>query len=1126
MLDSLATVQLPSDDLKKFTSITQVQTKGLKRHFRELEGVTKKRKTSVGGDDTGNQDNKKLCDLSEQIDDDDDSDEDKPERDYSKIGVGDSSDDDSTSEGEDEEEEKALEIEPCAVEKEFIAEKIVKSIPDKQPEKVIESPVEEPVTITTTPPAAEPSKPATYVHVKRRPEIQEARLKLPILSEEQVIMEAINENPIIIIAGETGSGKTTQVPQFLYEAGYAKDQLIAVTEPRRVAAISMAKRVGSEMSLGLDEVSYLIRFEGSTTDQTKIKFMTDGVLLKEIENDFLLSKYSVVILDEAHERSVYTDILLGLLSRIVPLRNKKGMPMKLIIMSATLRVSDFTENRKLFKIPPPVLKVDARQFPVTVHFNKYTDSDYVQEAYRKTVKIHTKLPEGGILIFLTGQQEVLQLVKRLRKSFPMQKKLGGKEEKKKGEPTDETNEEECNRNVSDEDDEFDERPYKQKNKMTRSKLQPTIILPKVNLDSYKLPGDDTEADRFENDDSENEAGHASDDDEDLDEDEQQLAIESTSQPLWVLPLYSLLSSEHQARVFEPPPEGTRLCVVATNVAETSLTIPNIKYVIDSGRQKTRIYDKVTGVSAYVVTYTSKASAQQRAGRAGRTGPGHCYNLYSSAVYNDEFCEFSVPEIQKKPVDDLMLQMKCMGIDRVVNFPFPSPPDSVQLRVAEKKLQLLGALEDTKSEEEVAKVTKLGKAISVFPVAPRFGKMLALSHQHDLLPYTVCLVAALSVQEVFQENANESNPDDEGESKAKKNAKLIEKRLKWAGQGHSLQLGDPMVLLRTVGAAEYANSKGKLLEFCSENGLRHKAIVEIRKLRVQLTNEINLHMPDIGLCVDPEMKPPSDVQAKYLRQIILAGMSDHVARKCPHDEAVEKGAGKKISKSVPYQTPEMEDPIFMSATSVLSRSPPEFVVYQEAYELQIPGTTPKMVMRGLTAIEAEWLPSFAAKQCAFEAVADQKPYYDKTSDRVMQQMQVTFGRSAWDIPSAATELPFGADACRQFGMFILNGEVFDKLKPYQEKLLSTPSSITKSYNKIIPRVDAFIKALLKHQLNSKSSLQTLWKKKPKCEYNFEQSIAMIPLMINLSLLADLLKEYQEWLPEALKAEVAVLWPPQE
>lgn len=251
-----------------------------------------------------------------------------------------------------------------------------------------------------------PKKPAIFVPVDREPDIQEARLKLPILGDEQEIVEAINENQIVIIAGETGSGKTTQLPQFLYEAGYARNKMIGVTEPRRIAAIAMSKRVGREMNLTSDEVSYLIRFEGNVSDKTKIKFMTDGVLLKEVQNDFLLSKYSVIIIDEAHERSVFTDLLIGVLSRVVPYRNKKKDPLKLIIMSATLRLSDFIENQRLFRTAPPVMKVDARQFPVTIKFERRTPEDYIEAAYDRVIKIVETESDGGILIFVTGRLEV------------------------------------------------------------------------------------------------------------------------------------------------------------------------------------------------------------------------------------------------------------------------------------------------------------------------------------------------------------------------------------------------------------------------------------------------------------------------------------------------------------------------------------------------------------------------------------------------------------------------------------------------------------------------------------------------------------------------------------------------
>lgn len=495
-----------------------------------------------------------------------------------------------------------------------------------------------------------------FVEVNRSKEIQKARFKLPILLEEQQIMEVINENSVVILAGETGSGKTTQVPQFLYEAGYALNKIIAITEPRRIAAISMSKRVAEEMNLSQNEVSYLIRFEGNVTENTKVKFMTDGVLLKEIQNDFLLKKYSAVILDEAHERSVYTDVLVGFLSRIVPLRAKKGDPLKLVIMSATLKLEDFTENRRLFKKPPPVLKVETRQFPVTVHFNKRTGENYLKEAFLKTIKIHTKLPDGGVLIFVTGQREVNFLVSKLRKAFPFINKGKRIEENKN-------------------------------DVKSTLKKKKTLILPKINLDDYGMPGDTIDSE-FEED----------------SEDDFDTTIITNTQPLWVLPLYSLLPSEKQARVFEAPPEGCRLCVVSTNVAETSLTIPNVKYVVDTGKTKVKLYDKITGVTSYLVTWTSKASADQRAGRAGRTAPGHCYRLYSSAVFNDTFEDFTVPEIQKRPVDDLYLQLKCMHIDKVMNFPFPSAPDLLQLKTAEKRLKILGALNDNE-------VTPLGRAIS-------------------------------------------------------------------------------------------------------------------------------------------------------------------------------------------------------------------------------------------------------------------------------------------------------------------------------------------------------------------------------------------------------------------------------
>lgn len=280
----------------------------------------------------------------------------------------------------------------------------------------------------------EEPQPAIFKEVQRDPEIQVARLQLLILAAEQAVVEAIHDHDVVILCGETGSGKTTQVPQFLYEGGYTTRGVIGVTEPRRVAAVTMSRRVGTELNMTSDMVSYQIRYEGNATENTIIKFMTDGVLLKEIESDFFLSNYSVLLIDEAHERSVFTDILLGLLSRIVPMRRNQGKELKLVIMSATLRVEDFTGNTRLFPIPPPVISVESRQFPVTVHFNKRTPDDCLHEALRKVCKIHRTLPTGGILVFVTGQAEVRGLCKKLRRTFPydperakVQKSLDAKE---------------------------------------------------------------------------------------------------------------------------------------------------------------------------------------------------------------------------------------------------------------------------------------------------------------------------------------------------------------------------------------------------------------------------------------------------------------------------------------------------------------------------------------------------------------------------------------------------------------------------------------------------------------------------------------------------------------------------
>lgn len=917
-----------------------------------------------------------------------------------------------------------------------------------------------------------PSEPAIFIPVDRSPEVQEARLKLPVLAEEQVIMEAVRENPSIVICGETGSGKTTQVPQFLYEAGYASGgRMIGITEPRRVAAVSMSHRVAKEMNLPTQVVSYQIRYEGNVTSDTKIKFMTDGVLLKEIQKDFLLQKYSAIIIDEAHERSVYTDILIGLLSRIVPLRNKKGMPMKLLIMSATLRVEDFTENQRLFRTPPPVIKVDARQFPVTIHFNKRTPlEDYTGEAFHKTCKIHRMLPPGGILVFLTGQAEVHSLCRRLRKAFPFRK----------------------GNTATAEDEEAETSEAMRKFK--KAKQKKTVSLPRIDLDNYSaLPVDEGDEDR------EAGIGDEEDGDSDLDLGDDPADAEEKADgsiPLYVLPLYSLLAPEQQAKVFRPPPPGTRLCIIATNVAETSLTIPGIKYVVDCGRVKKRFYDKVTGVSSFKVTWTSQASANQRAGRAGRTEPGHCYRLYSSAVFGD-FTLFSEAEITRRPVEDLVLQMKDLNIEKVVNFPFPTPPSTEALVAAEQLLVSLGALEeppctgrlkDMQRAKLSCPITPLGRAMASFPVAPRYAKMLALGKQQDCLPYVIAVVAAMTVREIFEDLDRPARSEDESSKLNQRRARLTQMRRLWAGQGASLLLGDLMIMLGAVGACEFA---GCTPRFCENSGLRYKAMVEIRKLRGQLTNAVNAVCPEVGVFVDPKMTPPTEHQVVCLRQIVLAGLGDHLARRAQGEDLVDP----KWKNA--YKTPLMDEPVFIHPNSALFKTLPEFVVYQEIME------TSKMYMRGVSAVEAEWVPQFLLQYCHFGSPLESpSPWFCSSTGTIRCHRSSTFFRVGWQLPAVEMEYPEGLERYRLFAKFLLEGQVCPALKKHSSHLLSNPSIMLKTWAKLQPRTEAFLGPLVSKKVDCREALHSVWKNEEKF----------------------LLTAYCQWLPESVHQEVAKSWPP--
>lgn len=816
--------------------------------------------------------------------------------------------------------------------------------------------MEEPLPAELQVTKGDPNRKAFSVQVDRSEDIQNARLGLPVVGEEQKIMEAIHNNPAIVIWGATGSGKTTQLPQFLFEAGYGNPDspnpgMIGVTQPRRVAAVSMAKRVGDELGQYSKQVSYQIRFESTASSKTAIKFMTDGILLREIAEDFALLKYSIIVIDEAHERSVNTDILIGMISRIVDLRktmmqeDPSVKPLKLVVMSATLRISDFMQNPSLFRHgAPPLVQAEGRQYPVTVHFARRTHRDYLEEAYRKVSRGHRKLPPGGMLVFLTGQNEIRHLSKRLKQAFK---------------PT-------------------------QRGEVAQAKVQISANDAPIEAEDMELGATEMAAPgNMEDDDSDLEITGLDDDpeeDEDFNLGEEAM---DASTKVHVLPLYSQLPTKEQLKVFETPPEGSRLIVLATNVAETSLTIPGIKYVFDCGRAKEKQYDLSTGVQRFQIDWISKASANQRAGRAGRTGPGHCYRLYSSAVYEGEFAEYTDPEILRTPIEGVVLQMKSMGLHNVINFPFPTPPSRQGLAKAEKLLKNLGALSAS------GQITPIGHRLSTYPLSPRFSKMLHIGHQHGCMPYVIALVAALAVGDLFvpqnqidppsskKEDDKDDDDDDDGEKKRKKvytNQDRLEdtareQRHKDFSRVHRLfskhdDLCDSLKYLSAICAYGYASDGDA---FAEQMFLRAKAFKEATQLRSQLTDIARNNNPGIVPAYTPRLPEPSDKQIKALKQIVTAGFIDNVAIRADLAPVPpEMNRTPKRAIDVPYLTlfksregpaTELEEKaVYVHPTSILaSLSPkemPQYVIYshlqQSAPSLVSADQTPKVRMYPLVA----------------------------------------------------------------------------------------------------------------------------------------------------------------------------------
>lgn len=468
---------------------------------------------------------------------------------------------------------------------------------------------------------------------------------LPVFAVREELLNVVRENNIVIVVGETGSGKTTQLPQYLMKEGYTDYGIVGCTQPRRVAAMSVAKRVSEEMALLSQEkgeqsnkknelggmVGYVIRFEDQTSDHTVIKYMTDGVLLRESLCDPDLNKYSAVIMDEAHERSLNTDVLFGVLRKVASRRSD----LKIIVTSATLNADVFSD----FFGGVPVFRIPGRTFPVDTYFANNVQEDYVMAAVKQTIKIHFNSPPGDILVFMTGQEDI---------------------------------EATC-----------------------------TVLDEKIGQ-----LGNDTPA-------------------------------------LLVLPMYSQLPAGLQAKIFEAAPKGVRKCIISTNVAETSLTLDGVRYVIDSGFCKLKVYNPKIGMDALKITPISRANANQRSGRAGRTGPGFCFRLYTERQFREELMETSVPEIQRTNLSNVVLILKSLGVKNLLNFDFMDPPPQDNIMSSLYQLWILGALDNT------GDLTALGRQMAEFPLDPPLSKMLLFAHEYGNCSIEVLIIVSmLSVPSVF------------------------------------------------------------------------------------------------------------------------------------------------------------------------------------------------------------------------------------------------------------------------------------------------------------------------------------------------------------------------------------------
>nr|CAH7724041.1 unnamed protein product [Callosobruchus chinensis] len=633
--------------------------------------------------------------------------------------------------------------------------------------------------------------------------VQTQRQRLPIFNSRNHILYALEKYQTLVLIGETGCGKSTQIPQYLIEAEWPGQ--IGICEPRRVAAISLANRVADETGTLVqgDMVGYSVRFD-TCTNKPKIKFMTEGILLREIMSDPLLKSYSAIMLDEVHERSVYTDLLMGLMKRIL----KKRSELRLIVASATLDAemlqklfnTNSTGNKK--KDTAIIMSVEGRQYPVDVHYVAEPIPCYVQASVDAVLNINSSKEPGDILVFLTGQEEVDRAVRLLNEHAIL----------------------------------LEESRKKQK--------------------------------------------------------------------LYVLPMYGSLSYHEQLKVFRPAPNGHRKVVVATNIAETSVTIPGIVHVVDCGFVKLRWFNNDTHTDSLIVVPVSKSSADQRAGRSGRERPGKVYRLYTEEDAS-KLPEETPPEIVRSDLTYPILQIKAFGISNILKFDFPSPPPLKNLKSA---LEILYALDCIDIKGELTK--PLGFNMAEFALNPLYTKVLLSSGDFNCSEEILTIISMLQVETVFAKPSTGSNT-----IKAR-----IQKRLFEVGEG------DLVTYLNIYnGFVQSEMSQG----FCQKNFLNYKSLQRVTQIREGLRRMLQNYDVPIVSCLR---------STESILKCLVKGLFPNAAY---------------LHHSGVYKTVRGDVELFVHPDSVLYTIPqPQWVIFCEVVH------TSKLYMKDITVIKSEWLVELA------------------------------------------------------------------------------------------------------------------------------------------------------------------------